>query len=72
MILWAFGDLITAVLKFIIIAQLSIEEIEPAAYQLRIGEGSFLPTLFFGIIILLISWVMDEGRKIKEDSDLTI
>jgi len=72
MILWAFGDIITSGLKILIIAQLSIEEIEPAAYQLNVGRGAFIPTLFSGIIIILISWVMDEGRKIKEDSDLTI
>jgi hypothetical protein len=28
--------------------------------------------LFFGGLIMLIAWIMDEGRKIQEEQELTV
>jgi hypothetical protein len=28
--------------------------------------------LVLGLLILLISWIMDEGRKIQEEQELTV
>jgi hypothetical protein len=45
----------------------------PGQRQLTVALGSVeLATLFAGLIALLISWVMDEGRRIEEEQSLTI
>jgi len=37
----------------------------------RVNLGSFLP-LVSGILIVFIAWIMDEGRKIQEEQELTV
>jgi len=39
-----------------------------------IGLGLFtvLTTLIPGFLILFIAWIMDEGRKIQEEQELTV
>ena len=36
-----------------------------------VGVGDFTK-LAFGLLIILIAWIMDEGRKIQEEQDLTV
>lgn len=36
-----------------------------------IGVGDFTK-LAFGLLIILIAWIMDEGRKIQEEQELTV
>jgi hypothetical protein len=31
-----------------------------------------LNEMFFGGLIVLIAWIMDEGRKIQEEQELTV
>lgn len=41
--------------------------------QLSVGISSAeLESLFIGLVVLLISWVMDEGRKMEEEQALTV
>jgi hypothetical protein len=35
-------------------------------------SSSDLTTLLLGLILAVISWVMEEGRKLQEDQDLTV
>lgn len=45
----------------------------PGQRMITLGlDGSDLGGLFVGGIILTITWVMDEGRKIREDQELYI
>lgn len=37
----------------------------------RVNLGSFLP-LVYGVLIVFIAWIMDEGRKIQEEQELTV
>jgi hypothetical protein len=40
-------------------------------YELRFFSFDF-SLLFAGIVIVLIAWIMDEGRKIQEEQELTV
>jgi hypothetical protein len=45
----------------------------PGQHMITIGVGSGeLTALFLGGVVLLVSWVMDEGRRLEEDQLLTI
>lgn len=35
-------------------------------------NSSELTTLLVGLILMVIAWVMEEGRKLQEDQDLTV
>jgi hypothetical protein len=35
-------------------------------------NSSELTTLLIGLILMVIAWVMEEGRKLQEDQDLTV
>jgi len=37
----------------------------------RVNLGSFLP-LVSGILIVFVAWIVDEGRKIQEEQELTV
>lgn len=45
----------------------------PGQRFISVGAGSIdITVLFFGIIVLVISWVMDEARNIEEEQGLTV
>lgn len=45
----------------------------PGQRSLTVALGSVeLASLFAGLVALLVSWVMDEGRRIEEEQSLTI
>ena len=35
-------------------------------------RSSEITTLLVGLILMVIAWVMEEGRKLQEDQDLTV
>ena len=41
-------------------------------FSFDFGTGINFGLLFAGIIIVLIAWIMDEGRKIQEEQELTV
>ena len=41
-------------------------------FSFDFGTGVNLGQFFIGIIIVLIAWIMDEGRKIQEEQELTV
>ena len=41
-------------------------------FSFDFGTGMDVGLLFAGIVIVLIAWIMDEGRKIQEEQELTV
>ena len=41
-------------------------------FNFDLGTGIDLGGLLAGTVIVLIAWIMDEGRKIKEEQELTV
>ena len=41
-------------------------------FSFDFGTGVNFGLLFAGIVIVLIAWIMDEGRKIQEEQELTV
>ena len=41
-------------------------------FSFDFGTGINFGLLFAGIVIVLIAWIMDEGRKIQEEQELTV
>jgi hypothetical protein len=41
-------------------------------FSFNFGTGINFGLLFAGIVIVLIAWIMDEGRKIQEEQELTV
>jgi hypothetical protein len=42
-----------------------------ASRAVLIGVGDFAK-LAVGLLIILVAWIMDEGRKIQEEQELTV
>ena len=41
-------------------------------FSFDFGTGVDFGLIFSGIVIVLIAWIMDEGRKIQEEQELTV
>ena len=41
-------------------------------FSFDFGTGINFGQLFLGLMIVLIAWIMDEGRKIQEEQELTV
>jgi hypothetical protein len=41
-------------------------------FSFAFGWGIDFGPLLIGAIIVLIAWIMDEGRKIQEEQELTV
>jgi len=55
----------------------TLREVTVTHYQMGFfsydfGTGIDFGLLFAGIVIVLIAWIMDEGRKIQEEQELTV
>lgn len=45
----------------------------PGQRMISLGlDSSEISTLLVGLILMVIAWVMEEGRKLQEDQDLTV
>jgi hypothetical protein len=64
-IIWVMADIIMsqALLSVVLTAQE-----DPCILTAGVGSGN-LKAMFVGVVVLVISWTMDEGRKIKEEQD---
>jgi hypothetical protein len=36
------------------------------------GEGPVVNQLIVGMIIIIVSWIMDVGRELREEQDLVV
>ena len=63
-----------ALVKSVVLAVISIVIAISTSGQNSLNISLFeeLPTLIIGIIFLIISMIMDEARKLKQEQDLTI
>ena len=41
-------------------------------FSFDFGTGIDFGTLFVGVSVILAAWIMDEGRKIQEEQELTV
>jgi hypothetical protein len=41
-------------------------------FSFDFGTGVDFGLLLAGIVIVLVAWIMDEGRKIQEEQELTV
>ncbi len=51
---------------------ISITHYQMGFFSFDFGTGVDFGLLFAGIVIVLIAWIMDEGRKIQEEQELTV
>jgi hypothetical protein len=69
LIVWVVSDVVRNSLLSIV---LTLDN-PPGHRVITVGFGSAdFTAIFVGIVVLIISWVMDEGRKIQEDQALII
>lgn len=69
LIVWVAGDMVRNSLLSMV---LTLDK-PPGQRLITVGLGSAdFTAVFVGIVVLIISWVMDEGRKIHEDQALIV
>jgi Protein of unknown function (DUF2975) len=52
--------------------EISVTRYQMGFFSFDFGTGIDFGLLFAGIVIVLIAWIMDEGRKIQEEQELTV
>jgi Protein of unknown function (DUF2975) len=52
--------------------EVSVTHYQMGFFSFDFGTGINFGLLFAGIVIVLIAWIMDEGRKIQEEQELTV
>ena len=55
-----------------VITRVSIKHLYLGFFDFDFGTGINFGPFFIGVIIVLIAWIMDEGRKIQEEQELTV
>jgi hypothetical protein len=52
--------------------EVTVTHYQMGFFSFDFGTGIDFGLLFTGIVIVLIAWIMDEGRKIQEEQELTV
>jgi hypothetical protein len=52
--------------------EVSVTHYQMGFFSFDFGTGIDFGMLLIGVVIVLIAWIMDEGRKIQEEQELTV
>jgi hypothetical protein len=52
--------------------EISVAHFQMGFFSLDFGTGFDFGLLLAGVVIVLVAWIMDEGRKIQEEQELTV
>jgi hypothetical protein len=56
----------------VIVTHTTLHTIRMGFFSFDFGTGIDFGVLMAGAIIVLVAWIMDEGRKIQEEQELTV
>jgi hypothetical protein len=54
------------------IKEISVAHFQMGFFSFDFGTGFDFGLLLAGVVIVLVAWIMDEGRKIQEEQELTV
>ena len=71
--LFCLGGIYSAIAKLILLATShSVGTSPPRTESIGLGLDGPLAAILAGIIIIVISWIMDVGRELREEAELTV
>jgi hypothetical protein len=68
-IMWAGAEIAIAIVQIIAVANYNADGLN---LTLKPTDSGPLTSIAIGLVIIVASWVMDEGRKLREDNELTV